>query len=172
MAPLALRAANIQIGSEYRPGDSGYHGAGLAIDVLGYQWGGSGAIGQREYSGSARVRSTLGLFGGGPTGKGGLTMTHQGEYIIDKGSVDAFGMDFFDIINQTENMSQRKQSAKQLMGILQLYAGYEAGGRKKIKVKVPAPQVVTVPVPVPVGGSSVMSSSSSGSKPQDINYRG
>jgi hypothetical protein len=155
-------------------------GYGVSADVVGFQ---KAFVGHGRYKPDGTLalqqRTLLSSghpdyysFHGGPTGKGGLTMTHQGEYIIDKDSVDAFGMDFFDIINQTENMSQRKQSAKQLMGILQLYAGYEAGGRKKIKVKVPAPQVVTVPVPVPVGGSSVMSSSSSGSKPQDINYRG
>ena len=171
-AKSALIAAGIKIGSELRPGDPGYHGKNLAIDVPGYQWGGKGEIGQKEYSGSARVRSALGLFGGGSTGKGGLTMTHPGEYIIDKDSVNAFGIDFFDIVNQVENMSQRQQAAKQLMGILQLYAGYEAGGRQKIKVKVPAPQVVTVPMPVPVGGASVMASNSSGLAPQDINYRG
>ena len=112
------------------------------------------------------------FFGGGSTGKGGLTMTHPGEYIIDKDSVDAFGINFFDIVNKVENMSQRQQAAKQLMGILQLYAGYEGGGRQKIKVKVPAPQVVTVPMPIPVGGGSVMTASSSGSRPQDITYRG
>ena len=64
-AKAALRAAGIKIGSEYRPGDSGYHGKNLAIDVPGYQWGGSGAIGQKEYDGSSRVRSVLGLKGGG-----------------------------------------------------------------------------------------------------------
>jgi hypothetical protein len=64
-AKAALRAAGIKIGSEYRPGDSGYHGKNLAIDVPGYQWGGSGTIGQKEYDGSSRVRSVLGLKGGG-----------------------------------------------------------------------------------------------------------
>lgn len=175
---------DIQVGGAYDPGAKVPFP--FAVSNMAYRPGGFGVsakingfnafVAHGRYDERGRVAKQDGgnkySFHGGPTGKGGLTMTHQGEYIIDKDSVDAFGMDFFDIINQTENMSQRKQSAKQLMGILQLYAGYEAGGRKKIKVKVPAPQVVTVPVPVPVGGSSVMSSSSSGSKPQDINYRG
>ena len=40
-AKAALRAAGIQVGSEYRPGDPGWHGANLAIDVRRYQqWGG------------------------------------------------------------------------------------------------------------------------------------
>lgn len=171
-AKAALRASNIQIGSEYRPGDPGYHGKNLAFDVPGFQWGGRGAIGSVEYSGSRRVRQVLGLFGGGPTGKGGLTMTHPGEYIIDKDSVDAFGINFFDIVNKVENMSQRQQASKQLMGILQFYAGYESGGRQRIKVKIPAPQTTVVPVPVPVGGGMMVTGGGSRSRPQDITYRG
>ena len=62
-AKKALRDAGIIIGSEYRPGDPGYHGANLAIDVPGYQWGGTGEIGQKEYQGSAKVRRILGLGG-------------------------------------------------------------------------------------------------------------
>lgn len=58
-AKSALRAAGIQIGSEYRAGDPGWHGANLAIDVPGAQWGGSGAIGKTEFNGSARVRKVL-----------------------------------------------------------------------------------------------------------------
>ena len=69
-AKAALRAAGIQIGSEYRPGDPGWHGANLAIDVPGAQWGGSGAIGQREYNGSARVRQVLSNAGFGGAGLG------------------------------------------------------------------------------------------------------
>jgi hypothetical protein len=110
------------------------------------------------------------FFGGGPTGKGGIVRTHPGEYIIDKDSVDAFGIDFFDIINQTESVSQRKNSAKQLMSILQFYAGYEAGGRQKIKVKIPAPQVSYVPVPVPVGGGMMVAGGSSTDSDYDSTY--
>ena len=71
-AKTALRAAGIQVGSEYRPGDPGWHGANLAIDVPGAQWGGSGAIGQREFNGSAKVRQVLrdAGFGGGGLGHG------------------------------------------------------------------------------------------------------
>lgn len=68
-AKAALRAAGIKIGSEYRPGDPGYHGKNLAIDVPGFQWGGSGAIGNTEYDGSAKVRRILGLKDGGVVGQ-------------------------------------------------------------------------------------------------------
>jgi tape measure domain-containing protein len=45
-------------------GPGSAHHKGLAMDVPGYQWGGSGAIGAREFAGSARVRATLGMGGG------------------------------------------------------------------------------------------------------------
>lgn len=38
------------------------HYSGLAFDVPGYQWGGSGAIGQKEYQGSAKVRAFMNDF--------------------------------------------------------------------------------------------------------------
>lgn len=38
------------------------HYSGLAFDVPGYQWGGSGAIGQTEYQGSAKVRAFMNDF--------------------------------------------------------------------------------------------------------------
>jgi len=69
-AKAALRAAGIQIGSEFRSGDPGWHGKDLAIDVPGAQWGGSGAIGQREYNGSAKVRQVLINAGFGGSGLG------------------------------------------------------------------------------------------------------
>ena len=45
-------------------GPGSAHHKGLAMDVPGAQWGGSGAIGAREFAGSARVRATLGMGGG------------------------------------------------------------------------------------------------------------
>ncbi len=67
-AKSALRAAGIQIGSEYRQ-TGGYHSQGLAIDIPGIQWKGTGKIGQREYSGSSKVRRVLGLKDGGVIGQ-------------------------------------------------------------------------------------------------------
>jgi tape measure domain-containing protein len=45
-------------------GPGSAHHKGLAMDVPGTQWGGSGVIGAREFAGSARVRATLGMGGG------------------------------------------------------------------------------------------------------------
>jgi hypothetical protein len=42
-------------------GPNSLHMSGLAFDVPGYQWGGSGPIGAREYAGSAKTRSILGM---------------------------------------------------------------------------------------------------------------
>lgn len=67
-AKKALRLAGIRIGSELRPGDRGYHGLNLAIDIPGYQWGGSGVIGKKEFEGSKKVREVLGLKDGGVVG--------------------------------------------------------------------------------------------------------
>jgi hypothetical protein len=66
----ALRAAGIIVtelkgmgagvtGAHSGPGSA--HHSGLAFDVPGYQWGGTGAIGSREYAGSAKVRSIIGM---------------------------------------------------------------------------------------------------------------
>jgi len=49
-------------------GPGSLHHQGLAFDVPGYQWGGTGAIGAKEYAGSARVRQVLGM--GGQVGAG------------------------------------------------------------------------------------------------------
>ena len=67
-AKRLLESHGIEIGSQYRDGDPGYHGRNLAFDVPGHQWGGNGPIGKKEYDGSARVRSILasgGFFGSG-----------------------------------------------------------------------------------------------------------
>ena len=44
-------------------GAGSLHHQGLAMDVPGYQWGGTGAIGAKEYAGSARVRRVMGIGG-------------------------------------------------------------------------------------------------------------
>lgn len=66
-AKSALRAAGFEIGSEYRPGDRGYHGSNLAIDVPLYKPSGGGvqkgysdnSSGEKQFS--AEVRRVLGI---------------------------------------------------------------------------------------------------------------
>lgn len=50
-----------------------------------------------------------------------LVLTHSGEYVIDADSVKTFGMEFYDIINQVENVAQRKNAANRLVEILSQY---------------------------------------------------
>jgi len=49
-----------------------YHYSGLAFDIPGYQWGGSGPVGDKDYAGSRKVRALLNEFFGGsiPVGSG------------------------------------------------------------------------------------------------------
>ena len=42
-------------------GAGSLHHQGLAMDVPGIQWGGTGAIGAKDYAGSARVRQVMGI---------------------------------------------------------------------------------------------------------------
>jgi hypothetical protein len=155
-AKSALRAAGIQIGSELRPGDPGYHGRNLAIDVPGAQWGGSGSIGGREFAGSKKVRSVLGIgqnaprFHGGPILKTGNFFGHKGEFVIDKDSVDLFGIDFIDSINRIENHSQLVTKAPSIIEKLKAISGYT-------DYENPEPEIVYVEVPgepvlIPMGG--------------------
>jgi muramidase (phage lysozyme) len=129
-AKRSLISSGIRIGSEYRPGDRGYHGVNLAIDIPGYQWGGSGAIGEREFKGSRKVRQVLGLdsfggsdvrrrgietrFHGGIVNKDSLVKIHAGEFVVDKDSVDLFGVDFFESVNKVENLVSLKKIAPTL----------------------------------------------------------
>jgi hypothetical protein len=65
-AKRALIDAGFVTGSEYRPGDSGYHGRGLALDVPFYgqrRRYSDDMAGEKKFS--ADVRSVLGLKGGG-----------------------------------------------------------------------------------------------------------
>lgn len=158
-AKRALISAGIKIGSEFRPGDPGYHGRNLAIDVPGYQWGGSGAIGSKEFSGSRRVRSILGIGKNAPKFHGGLILNtgnvfaHKGEFVIDKDSVDLFGVDFVDSINRVENKAQLITKAPSIIEKLKAISGYtdyENPEPEVIIVEVPVNNVV--PVPIGSGG--------------------
>ena len=126
IAKAKLRAAGIQIGSEYRAGDPGYHGSGLAIDIPGAQWKGSGAIGSREYDGSARVRRVLAMSKGGFISKPTIILAGERgrEFIFDANTTAA--------IEQTKpGLLAKLNYAKtkyDVASILKTYAGYEQYG--------------------------------------------
>lgn len=147
-AKRALRAAGIQIGSENdgRHAVGSYHYKNLAIDIPGHQWKGSGAIGNKEFNGSKKVRSILGIgqnaprFHGGPILKTGNFFAHKGEYVIDKDSVDLFGIDLIDSINRVENKSQLITKAPSIIEKLKAISGYTDYER-------PEPEVAFIPLP-------------------------
>ena len=134
-----------------------YHYSGLAFDVPGAQWGGSGAIGPRDYAGSAKVRTVLKQFAGGGSDlkamfRGGIISKPTRIFAGEKGAEFIFDNDttrnsppgFLDALN--------KANTKQgVMYLIQKYASYNQpyGGE---------PQVVEVPVyvPMPSGGSGGM----------------
>ena len=96
-------------------------------------WGGDGSRwdlfklrqGDSPGSGGDKIRSMIkskmgsaGKFGGGSVNEG-LTKVHPGEFIIDKDSVDTFGINFMDIINEVENKSQLSNAKQSLIKILE-----------------------------------------------------
>lgn len=58
---------------------------------------------------------------GGYIDKTQEVLTHPGEYVVDADSVKLFGIKFYDIINQVETISQRKNAANSLISILSQY---------------------------------------------------
>jgi len=172
IAKKKLRAANIETGSEYRAGDPGYHGKNLAVDVPGGQWGGSGAIGQKEFAGSRKVRQVLGigayLKGGRVTKTTLATLAEDGrpEFVFDADTTK--GLDFL-APNLLEYLNAAKTKT-QLMSILQSYAGYEDGAEQTVIV-MNNPQMIPIPIPTGNSGSiGGMSRSSSIDTTYDTQY--
>jgi hypothetical protein len=106
----------------------------------------------RTYPDSHHHHVHVAFFHGGLVKKTGLHMLHQGEFVVDKDSVDLLGKDFIATINEVENKSQLKQKANSLISVLQNYTDYE----------MPSPEVVYVPVPIPNNIPEDYSSQSSG----------
>ena len=152
-AKTALRAAGIQIGSEYREGSRGYHGKNLAFDVPGNQWGGSGAIGQKEFAGSKKVRQILGI---GAFAKGGRIHKPIIALIGKKGSEFVFDADTTRGLDKLAPQLLEKlnfaSTKPQLASILQSYASYDTM----------SPQTIVVQSPSAASGSRNKNSSGGG----------
>lgn len=155
-AKKKLRAAGIEIGSEYRPGDPGYHGKNLAIDVPGSQWVGSGKIGNVEYKGSARVREVLGLT---PYEKGGkvygLTRAILGEkgpeFVLDADTTAALEQNFPGFLS-----ALNRAKYDDAISVLKNYTSYEGENTSTIMLQ---RVIVEKPVPMPMGGGNASTSS-------------
>lgn len=94
---------------------------------------------------------------GGYISKDQITLTHYGEYVIDADSVKSFGGEFYDLINQTETIYQRKNAAEILIQILSQYTedGYPET-EDDYTYYIPQQETVTVLLPqiIMTGGLS------------------
>ena len=93
---------------------------------------------------------------GGPVNKTDYALTHEGEYVVDADSVKLFGKKFYDIINEVETISQRKNAANSLISILSQYTedGFpETEDDYTYNVSSPS-TVVVIPPQVILTGSS------------------
>ena len=92
---------------------------------------------------------------GGLINKTEYVLTHPGEYIVDADSTNLFGVNFYDIINQTEIIHQRRNAAESLISILSQYTedGFPET-EDDYTYRVSTPEVVTIPGPVVKIGSS------------------
>lgn len=129
-----FQATELNVSSGHANGS--LHYSGRAFDIPGAQWGGSGAIGSREYSGSAKVRKALKEFLGGSSdstiakayGNGGITPNYphlamlgdknREEIVVDGDSVPP-ARDMLLAINQAKDH-------KGVMKAIQQYAPYDA----------------------------------------------
>jgi len=187
--PIAKKFG-LQVTSDYRPGDSGYHGKNRARDYsndgvgrgtpqqlafaqhlvknygsslsqliytpLGFGIANGKKVGLDYWGASTNSihydHVHVAFFHGGLVKKTGLHMLHQGEFVVDKDSVNLLGKDFIATINEVENKSQLRQKANSLISVLQNYTDYE----------MPSPEVVYIPVPIPNNTPEDYSSQSSG----------
>jgi murein DD-endopeptidase MepM/ murein hydrolase activator NlpD len=89
-------------------------------------------------------------FHGGPILKTGYLFGHKGEFVIDKDSVDLFGVDFIDSINRVENQSQLIAKAPSIIEKLKAISGYpyyENREPEVVFIEVPSPpEVLSVPM--------------------------
>ena len=92
---------------------------------------------------------------GGPVNKTDYALTHPGEYVVDADSVKFLGINFYDIINETETAFQRKNASESLISILEQYT--EDGfveSEDDYTYQVPAPKYIYIPGQVvPIGSS-------------------
>jgi spore germination cell wall hydrolase CwlJ-like protein len=110
---------------------------------------------------------------GGPVNKTDYALTHPGEYVVDADSVKLFGIQFYDIINKVEMVSQRKNASNMLISILSQYTedGFPET-EDDYEYPVPPPQVIMIPGPVFETASSSGSGSGGGGENEDTSQDG
>jgi hypothetical protein len=104
---------------------------------------------------------------GGPVNKTDYALTHPGEYVVDADSVKFLGINFYDIINETETASQRKNASESLISILEQYT--EDGfveSEDDYTYQVPAQQIIVMPgSTIPIRSSGFSGGGSSNTDP-------
>jgi len=110
---------------------------------------------------------------GGPVNKTDYALTHPGEYVVDADSVKLFGIQFYDIINKVEMVSQRKNASNMLISILSQYTedGFPEN-EKDYEYAVPAPVYVMIPGPIIKNASSSGFGSGGGGGDDDLSKDG
>jgi hypothetical protein len=110
---------------------------------------------------------------GGPVNKTDYALTHPGEYVVDADSVKLFGIQFYDIINKVEMVSQRKNASNMLISILSQYTedGFPET-EDDYEYPVPPPQVIMIPGPVFETASSSGSGGGGGGENEDTSQDG
>ena len=88
-------------------GPGSAHHKGLAMDIPGAQWGGSGAIGAREFAGSARVRATLGMGGGVGATPGKVTPDRKRDVLAEQAKINAGKQAAISLTNAEAEAQQR-----------------------------------------------------------------
>ena len=104
---------------------------------------------------------------GGYVDKTQMVLTHPGEYVVDADSVKFLGINFYDIINETETASQRKNASESLISILEQYT--EDGfveSEDDYTYQVPAQQIIVMPgSTIPIRSSGFSGGGSSNTDP-------
>ena len=99
----------------------------------------------------SKIKAKMAAFHGRFIPKTGPILAHEGEYVIDKDSVNLVGRDFFEVFNKIETASQMKQKAGFLISRLAAYTDdfYGSYGEEFISIPIP------VPVPMPTNSPSM-----------------
>jgi len=152
------------------PGVSGHssnHMLDLSVAAKNYLGTGEGYTIHMAESGSSPGPISQ-AFHGGYIDKTQMVLTHAGEYVVDADSVRLFGIKFYDIINKTETVSQRRRASENLVSILSQYTedGYPET-ENDYTYQVPESSSVTVVPPqvIPIFSGSGSSDSEEGDDP-------
>lgn len=111
---------------------------------------------------------------GGYVDKTQMVLTHPGEYVIDADSVMSLGINFYDIVNKTETVGQRKRAAENLISILSQYTedGFPETEEDYTYYTPERDQIVSMPQQIiPIGTGGGFGASNEGEDPsQDFNF--